>query len=154
MAACADDRPNYYYWSSRHQKDVITAKQVAVTPPSLLATTTPYPGDRIDGSYQGTIHLTSTPTTTPSHWWRRPTISDETCPHRTYGIAEIADHTLYYTYAPNLIFNVPVANDGTLQEAVANATLTGKVGLGHLTFQIVTPVCTSKFFGDFKLNHS
>ena len=67
---------------------------------------------------------------------------------------EIGDHVLYYSYAPNLIFAAPVKNDGTIAQTIGTSSLTGKVKHDWLNFSIVTPLCTTKFTGEFKLNHS
>jgi hypothetical protein len=139
LSACAQKpAPMYSYW---HPAPAAQSGGLAYTP------------DRIDGSYQGTVYLTSTPNLTRGHWWRAPKIDDEVCPHTTYGIIEIGDHVMTYAYAPNLIFSVPVTQDGAFSQTIGTARLIGKVHDGRLTFNLYTPLCTSRFFGDFKLNH-
>ena len=114
----------------------------------------PYVPDRIDGSYQGTLYLTSYPGMIPHHWWQRPRVDSALCPHTTYGVVEIGDHALYYDYAPSLTFNVPIQADGTLHQTIGTSSINGKVAHDRLTFDVATPVCTSRFFGRYKLNHS
>jgi hypothetical protein len=143
LAACdTPSRPNYAFWAPKtYQAEQIAAAKI-------------YAPDRIDGSYQGTAYLTSAPNMDRYHWWRRPKVSDELCPRTTAGVVEIDSHTLYYAFTPGLSFAAPVAADGTIVQTLGDAKLSGKVRHDRLTFNIVTPVCTSRFFGDFKLNHS
>ncbi len=144
LAACAGhpQSSNYSFWAPR--------------PPAPWNKKYPaYVPDRVDGSYQGTATLVKAYRVDLRHtYWHRPKVDDEVCPHTTYGIVEIGDHTLYYSYAPNLEFAAPVTSAGAIAQTVGTSTLTGQVKQGTLTFSIVTPLCTTRFSGGFKLNHS
>jgi hypothetical protein len=144
LAACAcHKQPSMYsYWAPK--------------PPAPFNKEYPaYLPDRIDGSYQGTASLIKIRNVDLRRtYWYRPKVDDQICPHTTYGVIEIGDHVLYYSYAPNLIFAAPVKNDGTVTQTIGTSTLTGKVKHDWLNFSIVTPLCTTKFSGEFKLNHS
>jgi hypothetical protein len=144
LAACAAHKQpaNYSYWAPK--------------PPAPWNRHYPsYVPNRIDGSYQGTATLIKVSRVDLRHtYWYRPKVSDDVCPHTTYGVVEIGDHTLYYSYAPNLVFAAPVSATGAIAQTVEGSTLTGQVKQGTLTFNIVTPLCTTRFSGDYKLNHS
>ena len=141
LAACAQKHPSMYrYW---------TPAPVA----ARTATGVAYVPDRINGSYQGTAYLTSAPNLHPPAYWKHPRVDDAVCPHTTYGVIYISDHVLTYAYAPNLAFAAPVASDGTITQTLGSATLSGAVRHARLTFNVVTPLCTTRFFGSYKLNH-
>jgi hypothetical protein len=144
LAACAAHKQpsNYSYWAPK-------------PPPAWNKKYPSYVPDRVDGSYQGTAALIKAYSADLRHtYWYRPKVDDEVCPHTTYGVVEIGDRTLYYSYAPNLVFAAPVASNGAITQTVDGSTLTGQVMHGTLTFSIVTPLCTTRFNGGYKLNHS
>ena len=90
----------------------------------------------------------------PHHWWQRPQVDSRAVPAYHYGIVEIGDHVLYYDYAPALTFNVAVKTDGTLHQRIGNLQHRRQDRAWPAHLRRVTPVCTSHFFGRFKLNHS
>ncbi len=149
LAACAGQgRPSYSYWQPGTHRTMASAQGMAG------GRNPAYVPDLIDGSYQGTAYLTSAPGTTARSWWSRPQVADEVCPHTTMGVVEIDQRLLTYAYAPDLIFTPTVAADGTIAQTIGDAMFSGKVAHNRLTFNVVTPICTTRFFGHYKLNHS
>ena len=114
----------------------------------------PYAPDRVDGSYRGWAYLTSAPDLKPHRWWAKSHIDSAICPHTTFGVFEVGDRTLYYAYAPNLIFSAPVATDGSIRQVLGSSSLNGSIAHNRLRIDIRTPVCTTRFYGHFELNHS
>ena len=147
LAGCVDPyRPAYTYW----QRGPYHPAPITL-PDGSNAHYTP---DLIDGSYQGTASLTSAPNLTERSWWHKALISSETCPTTGIGVIEIASGVLSYAFNPTLIFNPTVGKDGSLYQQIGEATLWGKVKNGRLTFNVTTPLCTLRFFGSYKGNHS
>ncbi len=147
LAACVDaHRPSYTYWQHGPYHP----------PPISLpdGRNAHYMPDRIDGSYQGTAYLTSAPNLTLRHWWHKALISSEVCPNTTMGVVEIDGGMLTYAFNPNLIFSPMVGKDGSFYQQVGEATMWGKVKNDRLSFNVVTPLCTLRFFGNYKDNHS
>ncbi len=147
LSACVDpNRPAYTYW----QRGPYHPAPISM--PNGQGGI--YKPDLIDGSYQGTAYLTSAPNLTVNTYWHRPLISSEICPRTTTGVVEIDGGILTYAFNPNLIFSPTVGPDGSLYQQIGESTLWGKVQHGRLSFNVVTPLCTLRFFGSYKGNHS
>lgn len=114
----------------------------------------PYAQDKVDGSYRGWAWLTSAPDLKPHRWWQVSHYDSAKCPHTGFGVFEIADRTLNYSYNPHTLFQVPVGADGSLNQVVGQSTLRGSVKNNRLIIEVRTPVCTVRFDGRFYLNHS
>lgn len=102
----------------------------------------PFRGDPhwYDGGYQGREKLV------------RATIPN--CPPTRYGVLEIGDATLYFSYAPDLIFEVPVAADGTLSSVAGPTSLRGRIVGRHLEMTVITTACQTHFDMDMVWNRA
>lgn len=106
------------------------------------ASPVPFRGDPhwFDGGYQGREKLVHA--TIPN------------CPPTRYGVLEIGDATLEFAYAPDLIFTVPVAADGTLTSVRGPGTLNGRIVGRHLELTITTASCQTRFNMDMVWNRA
>ncbi len=102
----------------------------------------PFRGDPhwFDGSYQGRGKLVHA--TIPN------------CPPTRDGVLEIGDATLQFAYAPDLIFTIPVAADGTLTSVAGSTTLHGQIIGRHLELTVTTASCQTRFRMDMVWNRA
>ncbi|MBO0710923.1 MAG: hypothetical protein J2P47_06540 [Acetobacteraceae bacterium] len=87
--------------------------------------------NRIDGNYKGPARLVRA--------------SAPGCPPGSFGTVRVGDRTLYFAYAPNIIFIAPVFPDGTLHAVSGGAVLDGVVGGGRLFFTVRTADCDARY---------
>lgn len=87
--------------------------------------------NKIDGNYKGPGRLVRA--------------SAPGCPPGRFGVVGIGDQTLYFAYAPNIIFVAPVFPDGTLHAVSGGAVLDGVVGNGRLFFTVRTAYCEARY---------
>lgn len=93
-----------------------------------------------DGSYQGKI--------------RRIGAKTPECPANGYGVAEIGDTVLTFSYAPDVIFSIPVTPEGVVQQRIGDTRIEGQIAANHLDMLVTSGQCRTGYQLRYVWNHS
>jgi hypothetical protein len=107
------------------------------TPRNPSAMTYPLP---FDGSYQGHVYALGA--------------RDGTCPHRSYGVAEVGDSVLTLAYKPDVVFAAPIDPQGRIQQQVGQVSLQGKIERDYLDVTVADGPCFTWYLLHYVWNHS
>ena len=171
LAACAEQNPQ-----SAATAGAPGPAPVMATPLPGSVTATPLPGGTAAAPAAPAPRMTQPPpgpavalvggrpmpaTAYPQHWdgnyqGRAVLVraSSPACPAAHYGVVEVGDSTLFFSYTPAIIFTTAVKADGTIQGLAGATHLDGKIVNGVLSMTVSNQTCETQYRGTYIWNHS